>query len=244
VPEEARVVVKEGGGAAWVGFKEAVVVNRKEGPGRVAHKLLENNIFDPEFQALLESLPDSKPPTPGTEAANDDDDTQLSPRIITTQNTIHISNLVSPLPTASLAEELTAIFTHLTTLISPHPLTAITSITLLLRDMSSFTAINTLYSPHFPLPLPPSRVCISVPGLPRGRNIMLSASLDSSANAAARKGLHVQSRSYWAPPISGPIASNTQQWVVGSRRTDSARACEYAAGGAAQGTGHVSAAAS
>jgi len=218
VPEEARVVVKEGGGAAWVGFKEAVVVNRKgRGQEEWAHKLLENNIFDPEFQALLESLPDSKPPAPGTEAANDDDDTQLSPRIITTQNTIHISNLVSPLPTASLAEELTAIFTHLTTLISPHPLTAITSITLLLRDMSSFTAINTLYSPHFPLPLPPSRVCISVPGLPRGRNIMLSASLDSSANAAARKGLHVQSRSYWAPANIGPYSQavlNNGWWEV------------------------------
>ncbi|KAF8533916.1 hypothetical protein BDD12DRAFT_862889, partial [Trichophaea hybrida] len=70
--------------------------------------------------------------------------------------------------------------------------------------------------PHFHLPLPPSRVCVSVPGLPQGRNIMLSASLDVDTNSA-RKGLHVQSRSYWAPANIGPYSQavlNSGWWEV------------------------------
>jgi len=66
------------------------------------------------------------------------------------------------LPTAStsLAGELRAISTT-------HTLTSITSITLLLRNMSDFVVLNSTYTTYFSLPLPPSRVCVSVPGLQR-----------------------------------------------------------------------------
>ncbi|KAI5850047.1 hypothetical protein BZA05DRAFT_67363 [Tricharina praecox] len=208
VPEEARVVNSEGGGAAWVGFSEASVQPVEGGERRQeewAEALQQPSILDPEFESLLETLPTpSVPIVPPQTFQETSDDTPLLPITTTTATILHIANLVSPSANTSLIDELHEVFTTLTSLIAPHPLTAITSITLLLRHMSDFATINSAYTTYFPLPLPPSRVCISVPGLPASRNIMLSATL--SLSPSPRKGLHVQSRSYWAPANIGPYS--------------------------------------
>ncbi|PWW76261.1 adenine nucleotide alpha hydrolases-like protein [Tuber magnatum] len=86
----------------------------------------------------------------------------------------------------------------------------ITTCTLLLRQMYHFPLINSTYSTYFTTPLPPSRICISVGGLlPPGVNIMLSVTADiSSSSLQLRRGLHVQSRSYWAPANIGPYSQS------------------------------------
>jgi diphthine-ammonia ligase len=83
---------------------------------------------------------------------------------------------------------------------------SILSTTLLLRKMSDFQSINTIYSKIFTESLPPARVTISVGDLlPPGKNISLS--LTSHGNKGIRRdGLHVQSRSYWAPANIGPYS--------------------------------------
>ena len=208
VPEEARTVNSEGGGAAWVGFSEASVQPVEGGERRQeewAKSLQRPSIFDPEFESLLESLPASSTPTAPPQALQEaSDGTPLLPSVTTTATTLHIASLVSPTASTSLAGELRDIFTTLTSLVAPHPLTSITSITLLLRNMSDFVVLNSAYTTYFSLPLPPSRVCVSVPGLPAARNIMLSATL--SLTLSPRRGLHVQSRSYWAPANIGPYS--------------------------------------
>ena len=75
----------------------------------------------------------------------------------------------------------------------------IISITLLLRDMSDFPIINPIYASYFKSPLPPARVTISPP-------IKEAVNLSAIISTSARTGLHVQSRSYWAPANIGPYS--------------------------------------
>lgn len=208
VPEDAMVVRQEGGGAAWVGFMAAGVepVEGGAGVGQLewVQALKTTPLLDPEYQALLERLPTPPPSTRAPPTTPTPDATSLTPSIQHTLTTTHISNLVSSTPFPTLAAELSNILTTLTTLIAPRPLTDLTQTTLLLRTMTSFAPLNAAYAPHFTLPLPPARVCVAVPGLPENRNIMLSATLP--APTPHRLGLHVQSRSYWAPANIGPYS--------------------------------------
>jgi len=75
----------------------------------------------------------------------------------------------------------------------------IISISLLLRTMSDFSIINPIYASYFASPLPPSRVTIST-------TIPESVRLSAIISTRPRTGLHVQSRSYWAPANIGPYS--------------------------------------
>ena len=72
-------------------------------------------------------------------------------------------------------------------------------ITLQLKDMSDFALINPVYAAYFKFPLPPSRVTIST-------NIPERTCLSAIISARPRTGLHVQSRSFWAPANIGPYS--------------------------------------
>ena len=81
--------------------------------------------------------------------------------------------------------------------------------TVILRDMSQFQAINPVYGESFAFPSPPARVTIACADvLPRGCDVMLGVTyIQSNLTAdAPRRGLHVQSRSYWAPANIGPYS--------------------------------------
>jgi diphthine-ammonia ligase len=79
--------------------------------------------------------------------------------------------------------------------------------TILLRDMSAFTTINPIYGSLFTKPNPPSRVTISCGELmPPGLDIILSVVVNTKHEHGRRQGLHVQSRSYWAPANIGPYS--------------------------------------
>jgi diphthine-ammonia ligase len=82
---------------------------------------------------------------------------------------------------------------------------AILSTTILLRDMNDFAPINKAYSSLFTKALPPARVTIAVGELlPSGKRVSLSLTADKRTRE--RRGLHVQSRSYWAPANIGPYS--------------------------------------
>ncbi|KAA8901846.1 hypothetical protein FN846DRAFT_755564, partial [Sphaerosporella brunnea] len=220
IPEEGRAVNIEGGGAAWVGFTSARVVAVEGGERRQeewAAALQTQTLFDAEAAEALESLP-AVTSSSFLDTPYEDNDTPLPPTLLSTPTTQQIANVISPAPCTSLADELAAVFSTVESLIAPRPLTDITSITLLLRNMSDFAEINSHYSGYFALPLPPSRVCVACPNLPKGRNIMLSASLPSAPpGEEGRKGLHVQSRSHWAPANIGPYSQavlNGGYWEV------------------------------
>ncbi|KAK3633927.1 hypothetical protein LTR56_015537 [Elasticomyces elasticus] len=78
---------------------------------------------------------------------------------------------------------------------------------IVLRDMTDFAEVNRVYGDFFVHPNPPARAtlaCASV--LSNGCSIMLGATCVPNALLQARKGLHVQSRSYWAPANIGPYS--------------------------------------
>lgn len=79
--------------------------------------------------------------------------------------------------------------------------------TILLRDMSDFGAVNAAYGSRFTAPNPPARVTIACGNaLPEGVNVLLSIIYLKGASQEAKRGLHVQSRSYWAPANIGPYS--------------------------------------
>lgn len=72
--------------------------------------------------------------------------------------------------------------------------------------MDDFAAVNDIYKIMFMKPNPPARVTVACgDNLPKGINVMLSVSLDFGPRQD-RAGLHVQSRSYWAPANIGPYS--------------------------------------
>ncbi|MCJ1471815.1 hypothetical protein MMC13_000456 [Lambiella insularis] len=78
--------------------------------------------------------------------------------------------------------------------------------TVLLRSMSDFSKINLIYGQLFTAPIPPARVTVSSgETLPPGVDVMLSVVVDLGLREE-RQGLHVQSRSYWAPANIGPYS--------------------------------------
>ncbi|KIX06942.1 uncharacterized protein Z518_04918 [Rhinocladiella mackenziei CBS 650.93] len=78
--------------------------------------------------------------------------------------------------------------------------------TLILKNISNFAAVNSIYSSLFRSgePNPPARVTVACP-LPENVEVSLSVVLDRGPREA-RRGLHVQSRSYWAPANIGPYS--------------------------------------
>ncbi|KAK4546057.1 hypothetical protein LTR36_002194 [Oleoguttula mirabilis] len=93
----------------------------------------------------------------------------------------------------------------------PQPgLPSIAYTTIILRSMADFAAINPVYGNYFTQPIPPARVTVACADvLPDGCHVMLGVTCMHSQTLARpdlRHGLHVQSRSYWAPANIGPYS--------------------------------------
>ncbi|KAI0193301.1 hypothetical protein EV127DRAFT_335446 [Xylaria flabelliformis] len=88
------------------------------------------------------------------------------------------------------------------------PATAITNSVIVLRHMSDFPLVNKHYGILFHAPNPPSRVTISCGDrlLPKDTDIAVYLTVELSLQPHERRGLHVQSRSYWAPANIGPYS--------------------------------------
>ena len=77
---------------------------------------------------------------------------------------------------------------------------------LLLDSITDFAAVNAEYGKVFTGPNPPARVTIACGGkLPEDVQLSLSVVLDMGPRLK-RRGLHVQSRSHWAPANIGPYS--------------------------------------
>lgn len=118
-------------------------------------------------------------------------------------NNLYISNL-----TDNTASDLTGqtanIFDNLHKILKEHDLTFddIQHVTLLLSDMNKFAEINDIYKENFKNYLPPSRICIET-------NISTLVQLSCKCiikEFNTKKGIHIRSRSYWAPPNIGPYS--------------------------------------
>ena len=78
--------------------------------------------------------------------------------------------------------------------------------TVLLHSMADFTLMNDAYVSLFKKPNPPARVTVACGDtLPSNVKVMVSFVVDLGSRNQ-RQGLHVQSRSYWAPANIGPYS--------------------------------------
>lgn len=142
----------------------------------------------------------------------------VGPDFVKSSSTVQISNLTSSGATA--AEQLNNIITTLPSVLGnvsrtyklPESCLAsgnIISTMLLLRSMEDFASVNHVYSNKLwveGVPNPPARVTIAAL-LPPEIKVSISLVYGTSTDSLKlRKGLHVQSRSYWAPANIGPYS--------------------------------------
>ncbi|RPA90801.1 adenine nucleotide alpha hydrolases-like protein [Choiromyces venosus 120613-1] len=228
VPEDGREVVRSGGGVGHLKITKADFVPKEGVVEEVPQKdwvkdLRIPNIWDADFERILKTIISTLPTTPLPPHATpfslppDRVNPPPKPSISTFSQILFINNITSPPPSPStphqsITTEISSLLQTLSALLATHGASFrhITTCTLLLRHMSHFPLINTTYSTYFTTPLPPSRICISVGDLlPTGVNVMLGITADlSSPSPRLRRGLHVQSRSYWAPANIGPYSQS------------------------------------
>ncbi|KAK1069799.1 hypothetical protein LTR74_004678 [Friedmanniomyces endolithicus] len=78
---------------------------------------------------------------------------------------------------------------------------------IVLRDMADFGEVNKVYGDYFSEPNPPARATLACRDvLPDHCAVMVAVTCLPNNLRYARKGLHVQSRSYWAPSNIGPYS--------------------------------------
>jgi diphthine-ammonia ligase len=215
VVESEDIEVKRGeGGEAWLNFKDAKVVMKDEGERTVKALLPQPPaLLDTEFEALLdqavvpivihEGSLSTMAPISWAAPSSTTVHYPLSQTLI-------VSNLTSQINAVSsgISEQMHSIATQLTTILAKYSLSANNLIftTILLRSISDFISINAIYGTLFKMPNPPARVTIACgSSMPTGKDILLSAIAHTGPNSE-RRGLHVQSRSYWAPANIGPYS--------------------------------------
>ncbi|KAK1991449.1 adenine nucleotide alpha hydrolases-like protein [Colletotrichum falcatum] len=213
VPESRRRVVKEGGGTSWLSFQGASVREKPTSetdtggscsPPRVP------DVLDARFRTLLESLPQTQEALSDEDSAKYDCSIAALPKALS--DDIHWSLSAEGkggrmLSVEQQTEEIVCqVRKRLASHSPPLPTTAITNAVIALSSMSDFPTVNKIYSKLFQHPNPPSRVTISCGELQEGSAINIHLTVKPNLGPRERNGLHVQSRSYWAPANIGPYS--------------------------------------
>ncbi|KAI0842891.1 adenine nucleotide alpha hydrolases-like protein [Hypoxylon sp. FL0890] len=208
VHDEDRRIVREGGGSAWLNIRKAEVEPKADEEVTCQTTDLGVRIpglFDKIFEGVLHSilnerlvyddvvLPQSSASPLRLElSTSNSQDWYFVGRSgdIEIQTTQVVNEISHWLHERSLTE------------------TAITNSVIVLRRMTDFPTVNRLYGALFQEPNPPSRVTISCGDLllPRCADICILITVQPRMKKEDRHGLHVQSRSYWAPANIGPYS--------------------------------------
>lgn len=219
-----RVISYGEGGSASMILRNASVTSKTEGSEFDIPSLRVPPLFDDEFKQLLRDI-----------QTRSDDERECTERLLNIAvapaalgseslmkrcelelgDILVFSNLMSTAHT-EVGGQLQAILDDLAGKFSP--MEAVVHTTLLLRRMEDFALVNKVYAEFFTFTLPPSRVTVSCgDALPQGVDIALSVVVRRPTNTQTeqvktfpqpqrRSGLHVQSRSYWAPANIGPYS--------------------------------------
>ncbi|KAI1774039.1 adenine nucleotide alpha hydrolases-like protein [Hypoxylon cercidicola] len=215
VRDDDRRVVREGGGSAWLSIHEATVEMKRDADAasRAADGELGIRIpglLDSRFETVLESL-----------KSNVD---ELGYEYTSLPQTSSSSlSLLKPLSCDNICQDwyfvgssgsdvgrqTEFIVNQVRERLDEQalPETAITNSIIVLRRMADFPTINKLYGALFKEVNPPARVTISCGALlPTGCDISMLLAVQLQMKQGDRRGLHVQSRSYWAPANIGPYS--------------------------------------
>ncbi|KAF3924823.1 hypothetical protein ABW21_db0202855 [Orbilia brochopaga] len=206
---EKSETVKDEGGVAWTRFLESSIIDASD-PGELQTPP-KPKILETGFQKTLGRLDcpklSSKIPLPSPTFPPPPDRFQTS--IHTSSHAVYIANLHGDAGDTGVEAQISSIFSKLQATLRQNALDErqMTSTFLLLRDMADFQLVNKAYSRFCSFPNPPSRVCVAIgEAMPADTQLLLSVLVAKSCDKSRRKGLHVQSRSYWAPANIGPYS--------------------------------------
>lgn len=220
VIEDAQAVRQEGGSAIMkIGGGHVVPTQTQHGSMEL-EKLRRPDMLDVEFRAILDELWESRrrgakdtfEPDQNSSVTADPGGLNFDTEPVINESNdqlIRISNIYCAKGNLSAAQQMQNVVDSLRILLqtkwSLKP-SAITFSSLILRRMSDFALVNAVYGSLFEKPNPPARVTVACGSLlPQGIDVVLSVTIEGY-QAARRKGLHVQSRSYWAPANIGPYS--------------------------------------
>ncbi|EHK15414.1 uncharacterized protein TRIVIDRAFT_38302 [Trichoderma virens Gv29-8] len=218
VPEETRRVINEGGGSTWVMLRGAQLQDKHTDADEATSpesSIRSPELFDSKFQSILDRVLSTKT----AEYRGEEASGALALRILGNKfstileeddDFLRFSVLAKPsADRTSIEVEMQSIVSQIEGLVSSSSLDTaqITNTTIILRNMADFPKINAEYGKLFPRANPPSRVTISCGHLlPSGFSVMVFLTVPKSGVNPHRNGLHVQSRSYWAPANIGPYS--------------------------------------
>ncbi|KAI1804114.1 adenine nucleotide alpha hydrolases-like protein [Daldinia bambusicola] len=213
VDKDDTKIVREGGGSAWLSIRKAKVEMKPDldtSSEADSFGVRIPELLDLEFRTVLESLRD--------EDKLAYDHSGLSQVLLPLPSNVPRFRHIEPSSkdwyfigsSGGIEDQTARIVDEVRLQLSEHdlPSTAIVSSVIVLRHMTDFPTVNKLYGPLFHEPNPPARVTISCGDklLPRGTDIAVLLTVQPHLKRNERRGLHVQSRSYWAPANIGPYS--------------------------------------
>ncbi|KAK8056067.1 hypothetical protein PG993_001294 [Apiospora rasikravindrae] len=212
VHDDDRKVVREGGGSLWLSIRKAFVEMKPQGQSPDAQTAGESIVrtpalLDDRFEGILQTLHID------TQASGEFQEVPLAP--LPRSSGVVASNLpeqwclLGSSQDTSIEDQTSNLMEAVCQRLHDQslPASAITNTIIVLRHMSDFPTINKLYGALFREPNPPARVTIaSGDCLPEGSDIAIYLTVQPCLGRDDRHGLHVQSRSYWAPANIGPYS--------------------------------------
>ena len=227
VNDEDMWIEKGGAGEAWLAFRKnsGNLVTDDEGEatnGREMRSVKTIGLWDVVFEELLHHLKSKSPfvtdqakprsQITGQKKGDNPSETSehwaLKPVMFKTQTMLTICNLTSRRTGNTSTKQMSNINLRVLEILAENNrLTSdVVFTTILLRSMADFAAVNDVYGQLFTKPNPPARVTVACGEfMPEEVSVMVSFTVDLCVRTA-RDGLHVQSRSYWAPANIGPYS--------------------------------------
>lgn len=212
VGEDDRMIVREGGGTAWVRVRRARLEEKSVGDGDEKDLVVRRpGLLDGRFGDVLVNIMTTSDSDELWNAEDYPSNSELVPLPVETSSGLQtwaVTRPVHGVPAGIPIEgETELLMGEIRNRLSQRNLSSnsIISTVISLRRMSDFPAINKIYGSLFSDPNPPSRVTISCGDLlPQDTNIAIY--LTVHPGKTDRQGLHVQGRSYWAPANIGPYS--------------------------------------
>lgn len=209
VDEDDRQVSLGDAGVASLKIRNARLISKE--PSSVTREsvlgqLRKPPMFDEKFESLMSEFeqPENKDHVPSDSISSQIVELTSTWSFGKSGDVVTISNCMAKGATAG--EQMNAIMDRL---LNEHDIepSSIAFTTILLRDMADFAGVNTAYGAAFRTPSPPARVTIACGNsLPADVDVVLSVLTLTGAAREKKRGLHVQSRSYWAPANIGPYS--------------------------------------
>lgn len=221
ISKDGQSVISEGGGSAWLMLRGAHLENKARGTDDEVAQLLvrEPALLDARFQIALDALRNGL----HLDSACAELSMSRHGRNMLTRADCHLDNMHHSVVADSHAlgttiqHETRNVAEKIGALLSSEGLNSanVSSVIIILRDMSDFPEVNEEYAKLFQKANPPSRITISCGNLlPDAHNIVLYLTVPVAQAQVARNGLHVQSRSYWAPANIGPYSQAIETAVT------------------------------